>query len=122
MGYAKMHPETLQFHILEGRAYTERHRGTVNRNICAGYEQEVPRSSWETPPKLVQSGGAKMPWDFQTQTDKLVMANQPDIVAADKQKKEAVVIDTAVPSDDNIRKRGLKRLEKYQGLKEGMWK
>ena len=43
----------------------------------------------------------------------------------DKQKKEAVVIDVAVPSDSNIKKKEYEKLEKYQGLKEElerMWK
>ncbi|TWW57282.1 hypothetical protein D4764_07G0000010 [Takifugu flavidus] len=55
---------------------------------------------------------AKILWDFQIQTDKLVVANQPDIVV--------VVIDVAIPSDSNIRKKEHEKLEKYQGLKEEM--
>ncbi len=53
------------------------------------------------------------------------MANQPDIVLIDKQQKKAVVIDVAIPSDSNIRKKEHEKLEKYQGLKEElekMWK
>lgn len=60
-----------------------------------------------------------------THTDKLVMANQPDIVVVDNRRKEAIVIDIAVPSDSNTRKKEFKRLEKYRGLKEElekMWK
>ena len=58
------------------------------------------------------------------QTERKVLANQPDIVVIDKQKTEAVVIDIAVPSDSNIKKE-YEKLEKYQGLKEEverMWK
>lgn len=47
--------------------------------------------------------------------DKVVMANQPDILVLDKQKKIAIVIDVAIPSDGNIRK---KESKKYQGLRE----
>lgn len=46
------------------------------------------------------------------------MANQPDIVMVDKQRKKAV----AIPSDSNIMKKDLK---KCRGLGEGlenMWK
>ncbi|XP_015256200.1 PREDICTED: programmed cell death 1 ligand 1-like [Cyprinodon variegatus] len=53
------------------------------------------------------------------------MANQPDIVLIDKQQKKAVVIDVAIPSDSNIKKKEHEKLEKYQGLKEEpekMWK
>lgn len=33
------------------------------------------------------------------------MVNQPDIVAMDKQRKTVVVIDAAIPSESNIRKK-----------------
>ena len=63
-----------------GRAYTERHSqvsGIVYRDICAKYELEVPKSNWETPPKVVENDRAKILLDFQIQTNKQVMANQP---------------------------------------------
>lgn len=53
------------------------------------------------------------------------MANQPDIVLIDKQQKKAAVIDVAIPTDSNIKKKEHEKLEKYQGLKEElekMWK
>ncbi|MGZ7254081.1 hypothetical protein ACXWO5_10720, partial [Streptococcus pyogenes] len=77
---------------------------------------EVPRSKWEMPPRVMENDRAKILWDFQMQTDKMVVANQPDIVVVDKQKKTAVVIDVAVPNDSNIRKKEHEKLEKYQGL------
>lgn len=43
--------------------------------------------------------------DFQINTDKLVMANQPDIVVVYKQRKMAVVLEVAIISDSNIRKK-----------------
>ncbi len=126
-------PETVQ-HITAGckmqagSAYMERHNQVaviVYRNICHEYGLEVPRSKWKTPPKVVENDRAKILWDFKIQTDKLVMANQPDIVLIDKQQKKALVIDVAIPSDSNIRKKEHEKLEKYQGLKEElekMWK
>ncbi|XP_076747360.1 uncharacterized protein LOC101485988 [Maylandia zebra] len=77
------------------------------------------------PPRVVENDRAKILWDFQIQTDKMVVANQPDIVVVDKQKKTAVVIDVAVPNDSNIRKKEHEKLEKYQGLREElerMWR
>ena len=103
-----------------GTAYTERHNqvaGIVYRNICSEYGLDPPKSRWETPQKVVENNRAKLLWDFQIQTDRKVLANQPDIVVVDKQ-KEAVVIDVAVPSDSNIKKNEYEKLEKYQGLKE----
>ncbi|CAI5636064.1 unnamed protein product [Oreochromis niloticus] len=75
--------------------------------------------------EVVENDRAKILWDFQMQTDKMVVANQPDIVVVDKQKKTAVVIDVAVPNDSNIRKKEHEKLEKYQGLREElerMWR
>ncbi len=92
--------------------------GIVYRKINAEYELEVPRSRWKTPPKVVENDRAKILWDFQIQTDKMVVANQPDIVVVDKQWKKAVVIDVAMLSDSNIRKKEHQKLEKYQGLME----
>ncbi|TWW73335.1 hypothetical protein D4764_15G0007290 [Takifugu flavidus] len=80
-------PETAQ-HItagckmLAGKEYMERHNqvaGIVYRNICTEYGLEI-------------------------QADKMVVANQPDIVVVDKHRKTVVVIDVAIPSDSNIRK------------------
>ncbi|TWW67382.1 hypothetical protein D4764_02G0004230 [Takifugu flavidus] len=105
-------PETVQ-HItagckmLAGKAYMERHNqvaGIVYRNICTEYGLEVPGTRWETPPKVVENEQTKILWDFQIQTDKMVVANQPDIVVVDKHRKTVVVIDVAIPSDSNIKK------------------
>ncbi|KAF7640661.1 hypothetical protein LDENG_00024680, partial [Lucifuga dentata] len=72
---------------------------------------------WETPPKVVENGRAKVLWDFKFQTNKQLLANQPDMVVIDKQQKRAVVIDVAVavPADSNIRKKEHEKIEKYQG-------
>ena len=50
---------------------------TVHRNICTNYGLEVPKSKWEI--LVVENDKAYILWDFQIQTDKLMMANQPDI-------------------------------------------
>ncbi|KAK7886240.1 hypothetical protein WMY93_025861 [Mugilogobius chulae] len=123
-------PETIQ-HItagckmLAGKACMERHNqvaGIVYRNICAEYGLETPRSKWETPPKVVENDRAKILWVFQIQTDRMVMANQPDIVVVDKEQRRPVVVDVAIPSDGNIRRKEHEKLEKYQGLREELEK
>lgn len=52
---------------------------------------------------------AKILWNFHVRTDKTV-ANQPDIVVADKQEKKDVVVNVAAPSDDNIRRKEHEKL------------
>lgn len=51
---------------------------------------------------MVENDQAKILWDFQMQTDKMIMANQLNIVIIDKQQKTASVTD-AIPKDENIR-------------------
>ena len=48
----------------------------------------------------------------------MVMANQLDILVVNKWDKKVVVVDLAIPSDGNIRKKELEKPKKYQGLKE----
>ena len=103
----------------------ERHNqiaGMVHRNICKEYQLETPASRWEVPQRVVENNRAKILWDFPIQTDKHVIANRPDIVIVDKEKKTATVIDVAVPSDCNIRKKEHEKIDKYQGLREEMEK
>ena len=92
----KESPETFQ-HItaeckmLAMKAYMEHHNqvaGIVYRNICAEYGSETPGSKWETPPKVVENDRAKILWDFQILTDRMVMANHPDTVVDDKEQRK----------------------------------
>ena len=94
----------------------------VYTNICAGIGQEVPRSKCLSPPKVAEKDESMILWNFQIRTNRMVMANQSDIVMVDKQQKKAVVIDAAIPSDSTIRKKEHVELRKYQGLKEELEK
>ena len=63
-------------------------------------------------------------WNVEHVNQQRRLTADPDTVIIDKQ-KEAVVIDIAVPSDSNIKKKEYEKLEKYQGLKEELertWK
>lgn len=48
------------------------------------------------PPRVVENDQTKVLWDVQIQTDKQVMANQPDTVVVVKQRKTAVEIEVAI--------------------------
>ena len=52
----------------------------------------------------------------ETQIDKIVVANQLDIVLVERWHKKAIGVDVAIPSDSNVRKKEHKKLKKYQGL------
>ena len=92
--------------------------------ICTEYGLDPPKSRWEILRRLWRMTPKPL-WDFQIQTDRKLLANQPDIIIVDKQKKELVVIDITVPSDSNIKKKESEKLKKYQGLKDKLersWK
>lgn len=44
-----------------------------------------------------------------------MIANKPPMAVMDKQRKKAVVINVATPSDSNIKEKEHEKLEKYQG-------
>lgn len=71
--------------------------GITYRKICAENGLEVPGLKW-TRPKVIENDQAEIP------------DNQPDIVVVDKQEKNAVVVDVAILSDGNIRKKKHERL------------
>ena len=73
-----------------GKAYMKRHNqvaSTLHRNTLTEHGQEVPGSTWETPPKVIENERVKILWDFQIQTDNLVIGNQPDIEVVDKHQR-----------------------------------
>ena len=99
----------------------ERHNqiaGIMHRNICTEYGLEVPASRCETSPRVIENEQVKIRWDFQIQTDRLITHHQFDWVVVDKRQRTAVVVDVAIPSEDNVRKKEHEKLKKYQGLKE----
>ena len=69
---------------------------------------------WSESQPQVENDQATFLWDFQIQTDKLVMANQLDIVLTDKQQKKALVIDLERRSERSERK-NIRRLKNIKG-------
>ena len=64
----------------------------------------------------------KLLWDFHIQTDLTVEHCRPDLILVDKLKKEALIIDVAVPGDSRIKKAEQKKIESYQELKRELKK
>ena len=58
------------------------------------------------------------PLDFTIQTDKVLEHRRLDIVVIDKEKKECIIIiDLAVPGDQNITAKEQEKITKYQDLR-----
>ena len=66
---------------------------------------------------MIGNEQVKILLDFQIQTDKLVMNNQPDIVV-DEHQRTAVVVNEAIPRDGNIRKK--EQEKKSCNLQDGL--
>ena len=58
-------------------------------------------------------------WDFKNQIEKLMIFNQPYIVVVKKLQKNEVVINVAISSDSNIKKKKHKHLKKIQRAERG---
>ena len=68
------------------------------------------------PEPVQENERCKLLWEFTIQTDKLLEHRRPDIVVIDKEKKECILIDLAVPGDQNITAKELEKITKYQDL------
>ena len=55
-------------------------------------------------------------WDFSIQTDHVIEARRPDLVAVDKKERSCKIIDFAVPGDSRIEAKKKDKIEKYQDL------
>ena len=67
------------------------------------------------PDSVLENEGYKILWDFSIQTDQVIEARRPDLVAVDKKERSCKIIDFAFPGDSRIEKEKDK-IEKYQEL------
>ena len=51
-------------------------------------------------------------WDFTVVCDRKIEARRADIVFSDKQEREAVTTDVAIPGDDRVKDEEIEKLEK----------
>ena len=55
-------------------------------------------------------------WDFSIQTDHVIEARRPGLVAADKKDRSCKIITFAVPGDSRIEEEENDKIEKYHDL------
>ena len=111
---------------LAATEYLTRHNEVarlVHRNICEAHGVEVTHPSWQHAPQPVtETDHAKILWDFEIRTDRRITARRPDIVIVNKERREGLIIDIAVPEDRNICEKEREKIDKYQDLKLEMMK
>ncbi len=59
----------------------------------------------------------KILWDINVQCDNVIPARRADIIVIDKEKKEALIVDIAVPADIRVAEKEKEKIEKYQDLR-----
>lgn len=64
----------------------------------------------------IENEKVKLFWDFNIYTDHVIEARRPDIVLVNKETKECVVIDIAVPGDVRVDRKEDEKIEKYRDL------
>ena len=81
-----------------------------------GFNQK--RIPWykHLPKPVEENENVKILWNFAIQTDHQINNNEPDIVIVDKTKKEALLIDIAIPADNNVSRKRLEKIRNYTDL------
>ena len=106
--------------------YKERHNKVASMlhwYLCRKYNLPTADKWWEHKVnKVLQKEDVKILWDFSIQTDKHLAHNIPDITVVEK--KQAWIIDVAIPGDGRIEEKELLKISSYQDLKieiERLW-
>lgn len=107
--------------ILAKTEYLKRHDRVcsyLHWQICTALEVPNTCPKWyEHSPKPVTSVGlCTILYDQQIQTDRTIAANKPDIVIRDLAKKSCLLIDVAVPCDQNVVTKEAEKRLKYKSL------
>ena len=68
------------------------------------------------PESVLENEDYKILWDFSIQTDHVIEARRPDLVAVDKKERSCKIIDFAVPEDSRIEEKEKDKIEEYQDL------
>ena len=101
--------------------YRKRHEKVAKKNhwlLCKKFLLECNDKWYEhVPDSVLENGGFKTLWNFSIQTDKVIEHRRPDIVFIDKIAKSCLIIDIAIPGDQNIMVKEQEKIDKYQDLR-----
>ena len=70
------------------------------------------------PAPVLENDTYKLLWDFNIQTDHLILARRPDLIINKKKKKKRIckIVDFAVPADHRIKLKECEKKDKYLDL------
>ena len=70
-----------------------------------------------SPEFILENEMLKLLWDFEMQTDHLILARQPDLVIVNKTKKKSYqIVNFAIPADHRVKIKESKKSDKYLEL------
>lgn len=119
-------PETID-HItsacaqLAAKEYTERH-DTMGKIVyqalasnCDLLENPEPYYRYNPPPVL-ENQRYRLYWNNPVLTDRMVMANRPDVILIDKQARVVQLLDFSIPNGHNLLSKYEEKISKYMPL------
>ena len=68
------------------------------------------------PESVLENEMHKLLWDFETQTDHLILARRPDLVIIKKKERTYKIVDFAVSVDHRIKLKESEKRDKYMDL------
>ena len=79
----------------------------------------VVDSKWyhHKPDKVVENDVVKILWDYNIQTDRIIEHRRPDITAVDKVRRKCLIVDVAIPGDQNTTKKEFEKINNYSELR-----
>ena len=66
--------------------------------------------------KVSENDKIKLFWDFNVFTDRVIEARRPDIIVLNKETKECLIVDIAVPGDTRVNTKEDEKIEEYREL------
>lgn len=106
---------------IAGSLYKTRHNNVaaaLHHGICRHYGVQTCDNTWLHDPKPTEENErAKILWDFEIRTDRVISARRPDLVVVDKTTNETTIIDVAIPNDTHIVEKEREKVGKYQDLR-----
>uniref|UniRef100_H3A107 Reverse transcriptase domain-containing protein n=1 Tax=Latimeria chalumnae TaxID=7897 RepID=H3A107_LATCH len=97
----------------------------IHWHVSKNFKMEVTDKWYQHQPQPVtENQEVTILWDMHVHTDRLLSANNPDIIVKDKKKKICILIDVTVPSDINIAAKEIEKLIKCKDLQmeiQRMW-
>ena len=107
--------------VLAPVEYLQRHKkvaGYIHWRICKSLNLPVTEKYYmHEPEKVTKVEDNVIMWDKTILTDRTILANRPDLVILNKNEKNCLIVDVAVPDDVNVlKKKETEKRLKYKDL------